>query len=104
MGAEIVWKCPHGVIPWPERDMRPPVVVEKEDKPRLRRVTQTTLKGRSRRAARILMGEMLRRDLRPEEHVHHRDGDPFNNDPENLDLMPRDEHMRLHGLEQFIGQ
>jgi hypothetical protein len=36
--------------------------------------------------------------LRPNQVVHHVDGDPFNNDPLNLVAMTRSEHMRLHGL------
>jgi hypothetical protein len=28
--------------------------------------------------------------------VHHRDGDPGNNDPANLEAMPRAEHNRMH--------
>lgn len=38
------------------------------------------------------------RPLRPDEIVHHIDGDPFNNAPENLQAMTQPEHIRLHGL------
>ncbi len=31
--------------------------------------------------------------------VHHKDGNKFNNDPANLDLLTREEHSRQHGVE-----
>jgi hypothetical protein len=34
-------------------------------------------------------------------HIHHRDHDPGNNDPANLECMSHSEHNRIHGLEQF---
>src|SRR4051794_4353929 len=36
------------------------------------------------------------RKLTSNEVVHHVDGDPLNNDPENLVLLSRGEHQRLH--------
>src|SRR4051812_42180312 len=35
------------------------------------------------------IGELLGRALRPDESVHHRDGNRLNNDPENLELWWR---------------
>jgi len=32
--------------------------------------------------------------------VHHKDHDKLNNDPGNLQAMPRDEHARLHGAQE----
>lgn len=43
---------------------------------------------------------MLGRPLEPGEIVHHRDGNPHNNDPENLMVMTQSEHMKLHNQER----
>lgn len=32
--------------------------------------------------------------------VHHKDGNGFNNDPSNLEVMSRSEHMKMHGCKQ----
>lgn len=40
--------------------------------------------------------EMLGRPLKPEEIVHHKDGDKSNNRPENLEVMTQSEHIREH--------
>lgn len=45
---------------------------------------------------RLVMADHLGRPLRTEEHVHHRDEDPANNAVENLQVMSRGEHTRLH--------
>lgn len=29
-------------------------------------------------------------------HIHHKDGNHYNNDPENLECLPAEEHLRLH--------
>lgn len=36
------------------------------------------------------------RPLRPEEDIHHIDGNPSNNDPVNLIALSRSDHMKLH--------
>lgn len=39
----------------------------------------------------------------PKDHVvHHRDGNPLNNDPDNLECIHRDEHYELHAAEKRI--
>lgn len=38
------------------------------------------------------------RTLGRDEIVHHIDHDPFNNDPDNLVVLTRSEHMRIHML------
>jgi hypothetical protein len=39
----------------------------------------------------------LGRKLKPKEIVHHKDGDPINNDPENLEvLQSQSEHSEIH--------
>jgi hypothetical protein len=45
------------------------------------------------------MEEHLGRDLQSDEIVHHADHDPFNNDPANLVVLSRSEHMRVHARE-----
>lgn len=45
---------------------------------------------------RLVMERVLGRRLRRDEHVHHRDGDKQNNEPENLEAMSPEEHARHH--------
>ena len=45
-----------------------------------------------RRVARVKIG----RELQPNEVVHHIDGNKRNNNPNNLQVMTRADHMRLH--------
>ena len=52
--------------------------------------------GRSRPAHDLLMEQLLGRPLKPSEVVHHIDGNKRNNSPENLQLLERAEHSRLH--------
>lgn len=54
--------------------------------------------GKKVRAHRWLMEQALGRKLRPDEHVHHKDGNPLNNDLSNLQVLPYREHMQLHKL------
>jgi len=49
------------------------------------------------------MEEQLGRKLKSNEIVHHIDGNPLNNDPENLELMTKPEHFRSHLLVRGIG-
>jgi len=45
---------------------------------------------------RYVMTKHLRRELLPNEHVHHKDGDKTNNDISNLELMVDVDHHRQH--------
>lgn len=54
------------------------------------------------RVARLVMGQMLGRILRSDEVVHHVNGDPGDDRPENLQLMSREGHSRLHGFQKKI--
>ena len=47
---------------------------------------------------RIVAEQKLGRALRDGEVVHHIDGDIHNNEPDNLEVLSRLEHMRRHGL------
>lgn len=52
--------------------------------------------GRVRYFYRVVMEAHLGRPLAPAEIVHHRNGDPSDDRIENLELMSRADHMRLH--------
>jgi hypothetical protein len=41
---------------------------------------------------RLVAEQMLGRPLRPEEEIHHKDGNKQNNDPSNLQVMPSSYH------------
>jgi hypothetical protein len=45
---------------------------------------------------RLVMESVLGRYLQPTELVHHKDGDKTNNVPENLEVISRADHVRLH--------
>ena len=49
--------------------------------------------------SRLVMARMIGRALRQDEHVHHRDGDPFNNRPENLELLTPSAHLKIHAAQ-----
>ena len=49
-----------------------------------------------------IMERRLGRRLRPDEHVYHIDGDRLNNDENNLALVTRSGHARLHRREERI--
>lgn len=50
---------------------------------------------------RLVVERRLGRYLLPKEQVHHKDFEPLNNDPDNLQLMTRSEHMRLHRAQKY---
>ena len=51
-----------------------------------------TTEAYSRKAARHLMG------AKRGDFVHHRDRNPMNNDPANLQIMTREQHRLIHGM------
>jgi len=50
---------------------------------------------------RILMEQKLGRELLPEEDVHHIDGNPLNNNLNNLEIIMHGEHQREHSIKYF---
>lgn len=56
------------------------------------------LKVDSRHEHRTVAENKLGRKLLTGEIVHHKDGDKWNNSPDNLEVVTQAEHMRLHGL------
>lgn len=62
---------------------------------------RTTYKKKlGRHEHRVVAEAMIGRKLLPNEVVHHIDHDRHNNDPTNLQVMDRVEHLRLHQLER----
>jgi hypothetical protein len=57
--------------------------------------------GGSVRWARVLMMDHLRRDLRSDEHVHHKNGDYNDDRIENLEVFDIRAHGALHGREAW---
>ena len=55
-----------------------------------------TVNGKKVRAHRHIIEQYLGRKLNPGEQVHHIDGNPLNNDINNLMVLNSLEHMKLH--------
>lgn len=49
---------------------------------------------------RWVMEQKIGRPLRPDEDVHHKDGNKTNNHPDNLELLSHTEHAALHSRQQ----
>jgi HNH endonuclease len=55
--------------------------------------------GRNRREHRVVMEQHLGRPLLPTEHIHHKNGDGRDNRIENLEIIDKSSHSRLHAIE-----
>ena len=53
---------------------------------------------------RWLMEQHLGRKLETWETVHHKDENPRNNDIDNLEVMSKSDHARMHGKERGISE
>ena len=49
---------------------------------------------------RVVAEKMIGRKLKNDEHVHHKDGNKHNNNPSNLEVMTRIDHLKLHAAER----
>lgn len=61
----------------------------------------TTGPHKGRGVHRVVAETILGRPLMPEEHVHHKDENRANNDPENLKVMTRTDHARHHRIKEI---
>lgn len=55
-----------------------------------------TVGGRQVREHRAIMERLIGRSLLPGEVVHHKDGNKLNNSPDNLMLMKKSDHSKIH--------
>ena len=62
------------------------------------------VKLQGRHMHRVVAEEMLGRKLLLGEIVHHKDGDKWNNSPDNLEVMTQAEHARIHCMERWHGK
>lgn len=53
-------------------------------------------KGVTKYEHRFVMEQHISRELTPNEIVHHKDGNKHNNKIENLEIMTRGEHIKIH--------
>lgn len=60
------------------------------------RIIWDAKKRQARAYHRVLVERVLGRSLRPDEVVHHKDRNKYNNRLSNFQILPRSEHARLH--------
>ena len=54
-----------------------------------------SINGKSVRQHRFIMEQYLKRKLRPQEAIHHKDGDGCNNNLDNLEVLPYNQHCKI---------
>jgi hypothetical protein len=64
----------------------------------------TSDRNNKRYIHRLVMEKMIGRPLRSDEIVHHIDGNKLNNDPSNLQIVTRAEHIRIHKDDLLSGK
>jgi hypothetical protein len=62
------------------------------------RETKYETKDGAHQHARKLAAKLLGREILPTEHVHHKDHDPMNNDPSNIEVLDAKVHLALHAI------
>lgn len=58
--------------------------------------------GKTKLLHRHVAEQQLGRPLAADEHVHHDDENRWNNQPANLEVLPAEEHRKLHADERLI--
>jgi hypothetical protein len=51
----------------------------------------------------IATEEKLGRRLRPGEYVHHKNGDKWDNSPDNLQIVSKSQHVKIHEKKRIIS-
>lgn len=69
----------------------------------MRRGPQRRVNSERYMISRLVMEKIIRRKLKSNEDVHHRDENPRNNSPNNLQLMTHGEHASFHRRRQLAG-
>lgn len=62
------------------------------------------IKYKGRHLHRVEAEKMLGRQLLPGEVVHHKDGNKWNNEHSNLEVMTQADHARIHCMERWHGK
>lgn len=65
---------------------------------------QVYINGGYKYAHRVAMEKKLGRKLRSDEHVNHKDGNPSNNSPGNLELVSKAEHNKVDPRHHLGGR
>jgi len=65
--------------------------------------TENYVKYKGRHMHRVEAEKMLGRPLEPGEIVHHKDGNKWNNDHSNLEVMTQSQHLSLHNHIRWHG-
>ncbi len=63
---------------------------------------KTYTKRNQKHEHRVVMEQLLGRNLRSDEIVHHKDGNKKNNDLENLEVLSRAEHTAIHSTKFHV--